>query len=203
VDCVAGVVWLTLAACGGGHPQAPLPPPTPPPAPKVAERTTNAQAAGVADEAGCGSADANPDPDNLGAISAAVLCLLNGERAQRGLPLLRSNGQLRRAATGMATSMVSQGFFAHVTPSGQDVVDRVRRTGYVHGDWALGENLAWGNGPLATPQAIVNAWMSSRGHRSNILFARFRDIGIGIQLGAPGQDLSGGATYVTDFGRHT
>jgi uncharacterized protein YkwD len=157
----------------------------------------------VAAQADCGPVSASPAAGNLGAMSAAVLCLLNNERGARGLPLLRSNGQLQRAAKGMATSMVSQGFFAHVTPSGDDVVDRVRRTGYVHGNWALGENLGWGNGPLATPQSIVSAWMNSRGHRSNILFSRFRDIGIGIQPGPPRADLSGGATYVTDFGRHS
>jgi uncharacterized protein YkwD len=44
--------------------------------------------------------------------------------------------------------------------------------------------------------------MHSPGHRANILRGQFRDIGIGIKLGAPGQGLSGGATYVTDFGRH-
>ena len=48
----------------------------------------------------------------------------------------------------------------------------------------------------------MNGWMDSPGHRSNILYAGFRDIGIGIKLGAPRPDLSGGATYVTDFGHH-
>src|SRR5437763_1411054 len=51
-------------------------------------------------------------------------------------------------------------------------------------------------------QAIVNGWMNSPPHRANILHGAFRDIGIGIKLGAPGQGLSGGATYVTDFGKH-
>jgi uncharacterized protein YkwD len=157
----------------------------------------------VAVGAGCANAGANPAPDTLGAMPAAVLCLLNGERAGHGLPPLRSNRPLRTAATSMATQMVKQQFFGHVTPSGADLLDRIRRTGYVHGNWVLGENLAWGNGPLATPQAIVNGWMNSPDHRANILYGRFKDIGIGVQLGAPRSDLSGGATYVTDFGRHT
>jgi uncharacterized protein YkwD len=44
--------------------------------------------------------------------------------------------------------------------------------------------------------------MHSPGHRRNILDPRFRDIGIGIALGAPvdaGASLPG-ATYATDFG---
>ena len=72
----------------------------------------------------------------------------------------------------------------------------------MRGNWTIGENIAWGSGALATPRAIVNGWMHSPGHRANILRASFRDIGIGIRLGAPGPGLSGGATYVTDFGRH-
>jgi uncharacterized protein YkwD len=175
---------LALAVCGsGGETQAAPPKPVD---------------AGPA----CAGADTTPAPDNLGAMSAAILCLLNDERAGQGLTALRSNRQLRTAATGMATLMVNQQFFGHVTPSGDDLLARVRRTGYVHGNWALGENLAWGNGPLATPQAIVDGWMNSSGHRANILYGRFKDIGIAIRLGAPRADLTGGATYVTDFGRH-
>jgi uncharacterized protein YkwD len=44
--------------------------------------------------------------------------------------------------------------------------------------------------------------MNSPGHKANILHAAFRDIGIGIRIGPPSPSVSGGATYVTDFGRH-
>jgi uncharacterized protein YkwD len=44
--------------------------------------------------------------------------------------------------------------------------------------------------------------MNSPGHRANILYAPFRDVGIGITLGPPKPTLSGGATYVADFGKH-
>jgi uncharacterized protein YkwD len=97
--------------------------------------------------------------------------------------------------------MVARRFFAH--EAGRSTVQsRIKKTGYIRGNWSLGENIAWGSGALATPQAIVNGWMHSPGHRANILRGQFKDIGIGIRLGAPGQGLSGGATYVTDFGRH-
>jgi uncharacterized protein YkwD len=97
--------------------------------------------------------------------------------------------------------MVAARFFAHEAGH-STVLSRIKRTGYVRGNWSLGENIAWGSGGLATPRAIVNGWMHSPGHRANILHGAFRDIGIGIRLGAPGQGLSGGATYVTDFGKH-
>jgi uncharacterized protein YkwD len=47
----------------------------------------------------------------------------------------------------------------------------------------------------------VDGWMHSAGHRRNVLDGKFRDIGIGIAIGAP-QDVAGSpaATYATEFG---
>jgi uncharacterized protein YkwD len=157
---------------------------------------------GVAGAATCTGGAATPSADNLPSLAATVTCLLNAERAGAGLRPLAPNPQLRTASQRMATLMVRQQFFAHDTPDGRTLVDRVRPTGYISGRWALGENLAWGSGPLATPQAIVNGWMNSPGHRANILYAPFRDVGIGITLGPPLPRLTGGATYVADFGKH-
>jgi uncharacterized protein YkwD len=42
--------------------------------------------------------------------------------------------------------------------------------------------------------------MNSAGHRRNILTPGFRDVGVGIALGAPRAGLSGGATYPANFG---
>jgi uncharacterized protein YkwD len=162
---------------------------------------TDAQRNGVAGSGACASTSANPAPSNLRAMSAAIRCLLNAERAAKGLPKLHTNGKLGRAAHAWANRMVAGRFFAHEAGSSSPL-SRIKRTGYVRGNWTVGENLAWGSGALATPRSIVNGWMHSPPHRANILYAKFRDIGIGIRLGAPGANLSGGATYVTDFGRH-
>jgi uncharacterized protein YkwD len=165
-------------------------------------RPTDAQRNGVAGAGACASTSANPSSSNLRAMSAAILCLLNAERTAKGLSSLHGNARLGRAAKGWASRMVAKRFFAHEAGR-STVLSRIKRTGYVRGSWSLGENIAWGSGALATPQAIVNGWMHSPGHRANILRGAFKDIGIGIKLGAPGPGLSGGATYVTDFGRHS
>ena len=47
------------------------------------------------------------------------------------------------------------------------------------------ENIAWGSGDTATPEAIVDAWMHSSGHRANILSRDFHDLGIGSRQGQP------------------
>jgi uncharacterized protein YkwD len=43
--------------------------------------------------------------------------------------------------------------------------------------------------------------MASPGHRANILAPRYREVGIGIAVGAPVRGSGAGATYTTDFGR--
>lgn len=150
----------------------------------------------------CAYTSVKPTPGNLPAVRAAVLCLHNRERSARGLPLLRENSKLRRAAEGHSGDMVTSRYFAHESLSGADMADRILRTGYARGRaWSLGENIAWGTGSLGTAAEIQRAWMESPGHRANILRRQFREIGIGIAVGAP-VDAGGleGATYTADFG---
>jgi uncharacterized protein YkwD len=153
----------------------------------------------------CANADLMPAPGNEGLVRAAVLCLHNQIRAGRGLPLLRENAKLRRAAAGHSADMVTRSFFDHTAPGGATFVQRIFAARYASRRvaWSLGENLAWGTGSLATPRATVRAWMNSPGHRANILNAGFREIGIGIAHGAPVHvgAAARGATYATDFGR--
>ena len=149
----------------------------------------------------CANTHAQPAAANVGDVRAAVLCLHNRERAARGMPALRESAKLRRAAEGHSADMVAQGYFAHDSLSGADMADRILGTGYARGRaWSLGENIAWGTGSLATAVEIHRAWMESPGHRANILRRQFREIGIGIALGAPVDDGGDGATYTADFG---
>ena len=150
----------------------------------------------------CANTELVPDAGNVAAVRAAVLCLHNRERAERGLAPLRENPRLRRAAEGHSDNMVRAQFFDHTSPSGADMVDRILATGYARNTgWSLGENIAWGTGHLGTAGEIQRAWMRSPGHRANILRRQFREIGIGIAVGAP-VDSAGlaGATYTADFG---
>jgi len=156
---------------------------------------------GVGAGAACGNVDVIPTADTVAAVEDAVLCLLNGERADRGLAQLAENAQLAQAALGHATDMVQRDYFSHDSPDGATMTDRIAATGYLPDDasWLVGENLAWGTGSLATARAIMDAWMSSEGHRANILNPRFREIGMGTALGTP-QGGDSGATYAHEFG---
>jgi uncharacterized protein YkwD len=157
---------------------------------------------------GVGAGDACPNPalvpaaDNLAAVADATLCLLNGQRADHGLPPLALNAKLTDASARYAADLVAGSYFSHTGRDGSTVTSRLTAAGYItpDGGWHIGENLAWGTGALATPGSIVQAWMNSEGHRDNILNADYREIGVGIVVGNPMSLNGAGATYATDFG---
>lgn len=151
----------------------------------------------------CSASHAEVRASTIRRARDATLCLLNRVRARHGLAPLRLNAKLTRAARRHSRDMVRRRYFSHASLSGRSPFARMRATHYVPRDasWWLGENIGWGSGTLAEPIAMVRAWMHSPPHRANILSRHFRDIGIGIASGAPVG--GGGATYTTDFGRHS
>jgi uncharacterized protein YkwD len=170
-----------------------------------ANRKTKALQHGVAAGDSCNDGALMPSDDDIAQLNAAILCLVNAERddpANGHLPALAPSPQLDQSAEGMCRRMVTEHFFSHETPDGKTVVDRVEPTGYIpnSGDWVVGENLAWGSGALSTPQAIVNGWMNSPGHRANILAPDYKDIGLAACMGSPTTTNSGGTVYVNNFG---
>ena len=153
---------------------------------------------------GCESASVAAGDGSKRQLVRATLCRLNRERTSRGMRRLRLSKRLSKAARRHAKDMVRHGYFAHNSLGGGDFVSRIRQTGYlrsVRGSWFVGENLAWGSGDRSSPDANVKAWMDSPPHRANVLNRRFREVGIGVVLGAPVQGASDAATYATDFGR--
>src|SRR3954454_6000435 len=167
----------------------------------VAALAAPAGAHASAQDAACPGADAVPTAATIAQASQATLCLLNNERAAAGLHPVAEAQDLTQPSVAYSVRMVAERFFAHVSPDGGTLVDRLTAGGYIapDGDWTVGENIAWGQGDLATPRNIAVAWMNSPGHRHNILTGEFTEIGIGIALGTP-TDPSWGATYTTDFG---
>ena len=148
----------------------------------------------------CAGADSNPAQASSSAMRNTTLCLVNERRSARGLPALRHNTRLALAAKRHARDMVQRRYFAHDSLSGEDFVARVRRTGYTTGvRWRLGENLGWGGGEMASPGALVKAWMDSPAHRNNVL-GSFEEIGIALTPGAPVAGHPQAFTYATEFG---
>ena len=170
----------------------------------LAVLATATLAAAPARAADCAGANLLPAIASVSTAKDATLCLINGERAARGVAPLSSQPELEATADAYSRAMVAQRFFDHVSPGGQTSSDRV--AGYVGSasDWMTGENLAWGANALGTPSTIVRGWMGSAGHRDNILNAAFTEIGVGIATGSPSGGLPAlSATYTTAFGTRT
>ncbi|MCB5168823.1 CAP domain-containing protein [Streptomyces bambusae] len=162
----------------------------------------------------CDATAANQAPTAATAEQArqAVLCLINVQRAQRGLPQLTVNQALTDAARQHAVAAVrlkwwGPGKDSHRNPqTGSTPQTRIQAAGYCPNprSWEFSEITYTGWGGSGTPQAAVNWWMNSPGHRAIILKSALRDIGPWAQPGSA--DRAGAAsttagTYVVTFGR--
>jgi uncharacterized protein YkwD len=153
----------------------------------------------------CSDTEVMPEAGNLALVRQAVLCLINHERAQNGDAPLKLSARLEAAAEEHSQELVADDYFAHISPSGMTPVDRIRQTGYIPSPsdgYVIGENLAWGTFNLATPQAIVSAWIASPEHLANILESQYTETGIGVAPAVPPSLAEGapGATYAQEFG---
>ena len=151
----------------------------------------------VASALACPDAQAGPGTVSGRAYNRAVECLVNEQRATVGLGALAHDRHLARAARRFSTSMVRERFFAHVSPEGTTLGARAEAAGY-SGE-SLGETIGWGEGFLATPAAIVNAWMQSPPHHEVLMSAGFHKIGLGVAMGSP-EGAAQAATVTADFG---
>ena len=151
----------------------------------------------VASALACSGADAQPGSVSKRAYTRAIECLVNEQRAGAGLGALSHDRRLSRAAGRFSTSMVRERFFDHVSPEGSTLPGRAKAAGYTGG--MLGETIGWGAGALATPAAIVRAWMDSPPHHAVLMSGAFRRIGPGVAMGSPA-GVGGAATVTADFG---
>jgi uncharacterized protein YkwD len=141
-----------------------------------------------------------PDAGNLELVRGALDCLHDQVRSQHALGTLASNAALEAAAAEHTDDMIARRYFEHETPEGGTFDQRILAAGYARKSdgYALGENLIWASGDLATPAALMNAWMGSEGHRENILNARYRELGLAVRLGTPTGEA--GVTVSAEFG---
>lgn len=118
----------------------------------------------------------NISPDASAATFAErVIELTNQERAKVGLPPLVSDPALNAAALAHSRDMAEHDFFSHTGSDGSSACGRMAAAGYSP-IWACGENIAAG---YSSPEEVVAAWMSSAGHRANILSPYYQHIGVG------------------------
>jgi uncharacterized protein YkwD len=149
----------------------------------------------------CRDENQAPSDVSAGRLRDALGCLVNQARTSRGLRAVRRDGRLTRIAGRYAHDMVRRRLFGHVSPSGQRLIDRMREGGYGRGRrFVAGEILAWGTRSLATPRALLSAWLASPPHREILLSREFDRLGMDVRFPAPFEQVSPGATAVAEFG---
>lgn len=140
---------------------------------------------------------------SLSQARGALLCLVNQERARRGLPAMRYNRRLSRVARLHAGDLVRFRFVGHTSPARGGLMQRIKRSGWARGRsrWTYGEIMGDGLHGGATPRKIMRAWMRRPIHSTAILHPRFRSMGVGAVFGRPRGSRSkrGGRTYVMTF----
>ncbi|MFL4902132.1 CAP domain-containing protein [Streptomyces sp. MMS24-I2-30] len=136
------------------------------------------------------SATDSPSPsatDTGSATADRILELVNAERGKAGCSDLKLNDTLTKAAQAHSDDMAAHKNMSHTGSDGTSPGDRITKAGYT---WsAYGENVAYG---FSTPEQVMSAWMSSPGHKANILNCGFKEIGVGLS--------QPGSYWTQDFG---
>lgn len=111
---------------------------------------------------------------SVSSYEAEVVRLVNDIRRQNGLQPLTANWELSRVARYKSQDMLDRGYFSHNSPTYGSPFQMITAFGLSYR--TAGENIAKG---YSSPQAVVNAWMNSSGHRANILNGSYSQIGVG------------------------
>ena len=145
-----------------------------------------------------------PDPEMSAPARAqikAMLCYHAYARRRLGVRQLRPVAPLDRSSALKARWIVGCRAFTH-TPCGRSFITAFRDVDYIHGNWVVGENLAWGSGSRGTVRALFDAWLHSPPHREAIIRSDWREIGISLIRVPRIFGQAEVALWVSNFGAH-
>lgn len=121
-----------------------------------------------------------------------VFSLVNQEREKQGLQPLAWNETLAQVARNHSKDMHDRNYMAHTNPDGLSPFDRITNYGVAYTRAA--ENIAAGQ---KTPEAVMESWMNSAGHRENILNPNLTEIGVGFYQGNNGYQFYWTQCFIT------
>jgi len=122
-----------------------------------------------------------PNIDDVKVLETEVVRLVNAERAKAGLPSLAQNWELSRVARYKSQDFIDKNYFDHNSPTYGTPFQMM--TSFSIRYSAAGENIAKGQN---SPSAVMNAWMNSPGHKSNIMSSAYNQIGVGVAKDSKG-----------------
>jgi uncharacterized protein YkwD len=145
------------------------------------------------------AACAAPANTSAAAQLAVMACLVNYARVHAGVPALRESKPLDLAGTLKLDADIHCGVFSH-TPCGQPFQSVFSAAGYsLRAAYSVGENLAYGEGALGSPQATMQAWLASPDHRQNLLSTNWTSFGVAVHEGTTFLGASGVALWANEF----
>lgn len=162
--------------CGNiTFPQLPQKPDTSPEKPSVPETPDKPDTTPDAPSVpGIPENGSNGESSSVSEYEMRVAELVNEQRSKHGLSPLKLSEELSAVARAKSQDMRDNGYFSHNSPTYGSPFDMLKSFGISYK--AAGENIAHG---YSTPEAVVNGWMNSPGHRANILNADFTELGVG------------------------
>lgn len=116
-----------------------------------------------------------------------LLNLLNEDRARNGLPSLTMDSELSALARTKSQDMLENSYFAHESPTLGNAAAMLDNSGYDY--QGVGENIAH----HASVEKADAAFLSSPGHRANIMGSQWEKVGIGVA------EDENGFVYVTEL----
>lgn len=118
-----------------------------------------------------------------------ILERVNQERIKAGVAPLTLNEKLCDMARFKLDEMDELRYAGHTSPVYGSPSEMAKAFGITNR--GCGENLAW----CSTPDAAMESWMSSEGHRANILNPKYTQIGIGVHI----DSKRGTKTFIQQF----
>jgi len=119
-------------------------------------------------------------------LERRILLLTNEARRQHGLPALEPDDGLAALARQHSDDMIQRDYFSHTSPDGKDMKDRLMDAPAVARSLSrAGENIYGGRGQdfsdtKTIARVIVDGWMTSPGHRANILNPDYSLLGVAV-----------------------
>lgn len=126
-------------------------------------------------------------------LERRIFQLTNEARRKHGLPSLDQDETLADTARKHSDDMLARDYFSHTSPDGKTIKDRLFDAPAVaKAIGGAGENIYGGSGQdisdvKTISRVIVDGWMTSPGHRANILNPNYTHLGVGVSV--QGKDI--------------
>jgi uncharacterized protein YkwD len=121
-------------------------------------------------------------------LERRIFQLTNEARHKNGLPALDWDNSLAAKAREKSDDMLKNNYFSHTNPEGKTLKDRFqeekpasyRTISQIGENIYMGDRLDYTTDIKTQTRLIVDSWMTSPGHRRNILDPKYTHLGVGV-----------------------